>query len=432
MSRSLLSIVLSCLLPLFSSSVSALESQVGSGKSAYDLYQEGVKLSLQSAFSDDAAPDALDKACALFKQAAAQGNLDALHSLNDNKCLFKGDHSDHQQYLSYLKQEASQDNTVALYLLSTTYQESDNHNGKELSLKYLQKAANLGFAPALYRLSLWYQYGYLVPADKELSLSYLKQAADKGLPEALYRSALFSKLGIGGKADHALEGKLLKMAAAQGSGAASYALAEYYSNYDPAVTELVRNSVIYTSQFDDFKFNNELSQQYLVEADQRLFLKAKYKIFLPSFGQILAISSADKQYPYHMQYALAANFFEPAKTKYFHLVFSCDHDKFSALKGFEDAAEEGDYAAKFLVAKFSLELFKDKQDEIEKASKLLQEVGDSKISHLQRQVAELFESNPQIKNHDELAFKYYNLAAQRDGDPAIKWKLAIRLMVNNL
>ncbi|MFS1981129.1 tetratricopeptide repeat protein [Vibrio lentus] len=167
------------------------------------------------------------KAQEWYKQAVAQGNLDAMYNLAlsyDSQSATLGNYN---MAFSLYKQAAEHNHRYAQNNLAQMYMRGYGTDRNYTEAKsWLEKSSNQFYSVAFVQLGLLYERGYGVDQDYEQARQYYKQAAQ--LEDAIgeLRLALLYSKGLGGGVDKEKAKLLLQSSASKENSYARY----YFAN----------------------------------------------------------------------------------------------------------------------------------------------------------------------------------------------------------
>lgn len=163
------------------------------------------------------------KAVKLFKKAASQGHVAAMHSLGECYYHGRGVNWDKKEALLWFRKAADKDFAESQWRLGIFYF-FDEQNLDE-AIKWFTKAANQGHADAQNKLSICY---LLVETNKTGAMKRCKRAAKQGDADAQYKLGVCYYYGYGVEKNDMIAYKWCKKAAEQGHPKAQYELKKNY------------------------------------------------------------------------------------------------------------------------------------------------------------------------------------------------------------
>ena len=171
------------------------------------------------------------KAMKLFRQAAAQGSLDAMTSIGYMYALGQGTPKNNTKAVEWFRKAAQRNDINGQRNLGVMYQDGKGiKRDYQAAAKWYRKAADKGDLVAQRKLGILYTRGHGVPQDYKKAIQWYRKSADQG--DLVAQNNLGNKYKKGnGVAQNYLEAaRWYRKAASQGNAKAQTNLGILYDN----------------------------------------------------------------------------------------------------------------------------------------------------------------------------------------------------------
>lgn len=211
-------------------------------QSAEDFYNKGIEFCRINNYTE---------AIEWFRNAAEQGNVDALNELGICNEYALGVPQNINEAVNWYRKAAEGGHAAAQFNLGRCYQ-----NGAGVTLNYTEavkwyrKAANQGMPNAQYNLGVCYYNGLGLPQNYNEAVKWYRKAADQGMPEAQHNLGICYFNGQGVTQDFNESAKWYRKAAMQGQAISQ-------NNLGMCYLEGVGVDKNYTEAFSWFKISAE-------------------------------------------------------------------------------------------------------------------------------------------------------------------------------